>query len=335
MTLWTPGADQIGSPRRPPRKRKCRNRKTQQADARQSAGGPARAAGPGPHRNADDARPYGLPPVGGTASPGWKPTNAPQEASGGNPDHPESPTCGGCTPWRSRIGPAAVPQQGCAHSPPSAAPPSGVDGAIGVAEAFCGGEMHGYLTFRSNAHAVAACTVVSAALGTAAPQPRQVSAIVHGVHCDVTRDLTVYTHDDTPVGGRKEAPPTQAVPPPPRAKQPPLTEADVRRLIADIVRQPLQEGPVQVGQPAQQPVTGAALLPPRAGLAPRMRPYAGVQAAPSSRKSERQHTVRHAAAPRLPERPSDNSADPPRPKAANTAPAGVRGSRLAPMLAPP
>ena len=46
-----------------------------------------------------------------------------------------------------------------------------MDGAVGVAEAFSGGAKHGYLTFRSNAQAVAACAVVSAALGTVAPQP--------------------------------------------------------------------------------------------------------------------------------------------------------------------
>ena len=89
--------------------------------------------------------------------------------------------------------------------------------------------MHGYLTFRSNAHAVVACAVVSAALGTGAPQPGQLPAAVHCVHCDVTCDLIVYTLDDTPIGGRKDAPPTQVA----------LPQADVRRLIADIGRQPL------------------------------------------------------------------------------------------------
>ena len=40
-----------------------------------------------------------------------------------------------------------------------------LDGAEGVAEAFHGGENHGYLTFRAHTQALAACAVVSAALG--------------------------------------------------------------------------------------------------------------------------------------------------------------------------
>ena len=94
-----------------------------------------------------------------------------------------------------------------------------MDGAVGVAEAFSGGEMHGYLTFLSHAHAVAACPVVSAALGTATTQPGQLPAAVHCVHCDVMRHCLVHKHDDTPIGGLKEAPPTQAAPPPPPPHQ--------------------------------------------------------------------------------------------------------------------
>ena len=59
--------------------------------------------------------------------------------------------------------------------------------AVGVAEAFYGGENHGYLTFRTNAQAVAACTLVSAALGTVAPPPGHLSA---AIHC-LMRGLTV------------------------------------------------------------------------------------------------------------------------------------------------
>ena len=59
-----------------------------------------------------------------------------------------------------------------------------MEGAVGVAEAFSGGEMHGYLTFCSNAQAVAACAVVSVALGTVAPQPGQVPAWPHGVYAE-------------------------------------------------------------------------------------------------------------------------------------------------------
>ena len=49
-----------------------------------------------------------------------------------------------------------------------------------MAEAFCGGEIHGYLTFRSNGQAVAACALVIGALGTVAPQQgccRRLSAL--------------------------------------------------------------------------------------------------------------------------------------------------------------
>ena len=65
-----------------------------------------------------------------------------------------------------------------------------------MAEAFSGGENHGYRTFRSNAQAVAACAVVSAALGTVAPPTGQLPAAVHCVHCDVLHGLTVYTWND-------------------------------------------------------------------------------------------------------------------------------------------
>ena len=59
--------------------------------------------------------------------------------------------------------------------------------------------------------------------------------------------------------------------PPARLTAPPPPEANVRRLIADIIRQPPPEGPAQVEQPAQQPVNPQ---PPPAGLAPPIRPEA-------------------------------------------------------------
>ena len=88
-----------------------------------------------------------------------------------------------------------------------------MDGAVGVAEAFFGGENHGYLTFRSNAQVVAACAVVSAALGTVAPPPGQLPAVVHCVHYDVLCGLKVHTRNDAPAEQRREALPTQAAPP--------------------------------------------------------------------------------------------------------------------------
>ena len=121
-----------------------------------------------------------------------------------------------------------------------------------MAEAFSREEMHGYLTFLSNDVAMAACAVVIAALGAIAPQPGQLPAAVRCVHCDVTCGLIVYTRNDAPAGGRKAAHPTQAAPP--RAIHPPLMEADVRRLIADLVRQLPQEQPTQVEEPTQRSV---------------------------------------------------------------------------------
>ena len=71
-----------------------------------------------------------------------------------------------------------------------------MDLAVGVIEATSGAEMHWYLT--SNAHAVVACGVASAALGMAAPLPGQLPAAVHCIHCDVPCGLTVYPRGDVP-----------------------------------------------------------------------------------------------------------------------------------------
>ena len=63
--------------------------------------------------------------------------------------------------------------------------------------------MHGFLTFRS--HTVAACAVVTAALGTVTPPPGQLPVAVHCVHYEVTDSLTVYKRNNTYLGGRTEA----------------------------------------------------------------------------------------------------------------------------------
>ena len=113
-----------------------------------------------------------------------------------------------------------------------------MDGAVGVAEALSGGDNHGYPTFRSNAQAVAACVVASAALGTVAPPPGQLPAAVHCVHYNILRGLTVYTRNDTPAEGQQEVPRR-----PPARRWPPLIETDVRHLIADAIRHPPRENP--------------------------------------------------------------------------------------------
>ena len=85
-----------------------------------------------------------------------------------------------------------------------------MDGAVGVAKASYGGEMHGYLTFCSHAQAVATCALVNAAPGMVAPSAEQLPAAVRCVHYEVTRSLALYKQDHTPLGGRMEAEPTRA-----------------------------------------------------------------------------------------------------------------------------
>ena len=94
-----------------------------------------------------------------------------------------------------------------------------LDGAVGVAEAFYGGENHGYLTFRTNAQAVAAWAKVSAALGTVAPPPGELPAAIHCVYYNVVCGLTVYTRPDAPAEGQRETLPAQEAPP--RTDRPP------------------------------------------------------------------------------------------------------------------
>ena len=90
-----------------------------------------------------------------------------------------------------------------------------------MAEAFHGGENHGYLTFRTHAQALAACAVVSAALGTVAPPPGRLPAAVHCVSNGVVRGLTVHTRHDALGEGRQDTPPAGDAPP--RARATPLS----------------------------------------------------------------------------------------------------------------
>ena len=94
-----------------------------------------------------------------------------------------------------------------------------LDGAEGVAEAFHGGENHGYVTFRAHAQALAACAVVTSALGTVAPPPGRLPAAVYCVSHGVVRDLTVHTRQDAVGEGRQDTLSAGAAPP---ARGPPL-----------------------------------------------------------------------------------------------------------------
>ena len=130
-----------------------------------------------------------------------------------------------------------------------------LDGAEGVAEAFHGGENHGYLTFHAHAQALAACAVVSAALGTVAPPPGRLPAAVHCVSHSVIRDLTVHTRQDALGEGRRDT--LSAGDATPRADCPSLTEVDVWRLIADAVSRPPQVLHTQPREPSRAPTTDA------------------------------------------------------------------------------
>ena len=140
-----------------------------------------------------------------------------------------------------------------------------LDGAEGVAEAFYGGENHGYLTFRAHTQALAACAVVSAALGTVAPPPGRLPAAVHCVNRSVIRDLTVHTQRDAPGEERYDTPSAGAATP--HMDRPSLTEDDVRRLIADAVGGTRQVVHPRPQEPARAPtadaVGGAGRLLPR------------------------------------------------------------------------
>ena len=130
-----------------------------------------------------------------------------------------------------------------------------LDGAEGVAEAFYGGENHGYLTFRAHTQALAACAVVSAALGTVAPPPGRLPAAVHCVNRSVVRDLTVHTQRDAQGEERHDTPSAGAAPP--RVDRPSLTEDDVRRLIAHAVSGPQRVLHPRPHEPAPAPTADA------------------------------------------------------------------------------
>ena len=192
-----------------------------------------------------------------------------------------------------------------------------------MVEAFFGGENHGYLTFRSNAQAVAARTVNSATLGTVAPPPGRLPAAVHCVHYDVMCGLTVYTRHDAPAEGRREALPTQAAP---ALRSAPLTEADVRRLIADAVGQPPRVAPTQARLPTKSRQLTLPTMP--CGPCRRARPppaRLARQPMPPSRGPDRPQPKGPAAAPELQQRRPVAPADSPTPK---TTGMDGRGSRL-------
>ena len=161
-----------------------------------------------------------------------------------------------------------------------------LDGAEGVAEAFHGGENHGYLTFRAHAQALAACAAVSAALGTVAPPPGRLLAAVHCVSHSVVRDLTVHTRQNALGEGRQDTLSAGAAPP--RADRPSLTEEDVRRLIADAVSKQPQVLHPQPQEPSWAPTADAvgdagrpvprAPPPPRRALRRSKRPPPGREA---------------------------------------------------------
>ena len=110
-------------------------------------------------------------------------------------------------------------------------------------------------TFRTHAHALTVCAVVNAALGTEAPPPGRLPAAVHCVSRSVVRDLTVHTRQDALGEGRPYTP--SAGDAPPRADRPSLTEADVRRFIADAVSRPPQVLHTQPRVPSRAPTTDA------------------------------------------------------------------------------
>ena len=185
-----------------------------------------------------------------------------------------------------------------------------LDGAEGVAEEFYGGENHGYLTFRAHTQALAACAVVSAALGTVAPPPGRLPAAVHCVDRSVIRDLTVHTQRDAPGEERHCTPSAWAAPP--HTDRPSLTEDDVRRLIADAVGGTRQEVHPRPQEPTRVPtadaVSGAGRPLPR-GPPP-------ARQAPISRERDPALPRDGAAPERSPEATAARVIPPARPQAA-------------------
>ena len=185
-----------------------------------------------------------------------------------------------------------------------------LDGAEGVAEAFYGGENHGYLTFRAHTQALAACAVASPALGTVAPPPGRLPAAVHCVNRSVIRDLTVHTQRDAPGEKRHDTPAAGAAPP--RMDRPSLTEDDVRRLIADAVGGTQQVVHPRPQEPARAPTAdavGGAGRPLPRGPPP-------AQQAPISRERDPALPGGGAAPERSPEVTAARVTPPARPRAA-------------------
>ena len=120
-------------------------------------------------------------------------------------------------------------------------------------------------------------------------------------------------------------------PPPPRALiRPPFTAADVWRLVIDVVCQPPQEKPAQVGLPTQRPVAdtaGIAVWPLRTGQPPPPPPPVRPddRTTPLSQRPDCQLTASGDAASELHKRRPENSISSPKPNATST---GGRGSRL-------
>ena len=216
---------------KPPRKRQRNNKESRQPAAQSPAGTP--------HRLPVHAL-AGTQTTPGLLAPRAQQARLPQD---GVPRTPQRHRTGVTQTTPGLRGPGCAPPSGAMQAPqqPRAADPPTVlhirrlptgwsrrhladrfmwlDGAEGVAEAFYGGENHGYLTFRAHTQALAACAVVNAALGKVAPPPGRLPAAVHCVNRSVVRDLTVYTQRDAQGEERHDTPSAGAAPP---ARGPPL-----------------------------------------------------------------------------------------------------------------
>ena len=216
---------------KPPRKRQRHNKEGRQPAAQSPAGTPHRLPA---HALA------GTQTTPGLLAPRAQQARPPQD---GAPRTPQKHRAGVTQTTPSLRGPGYAPPTGATQAPqqPRTADPRTVlhirrlptgwshrhltdrfmwlDGAEGVAEAFHGGENHGYLTFCAHTRALAACAVVSAALGTIAPLPGRLPAAIHCVSRSVVRGLTVHTRQDAQGEERQDTPSAGAAPP---ARRPPL-----------------------------------------------------------------------------------------------------------------
>ena len=230
-------------------------------------GHPAQATGARSDGDPNDAGPPGPLCTAGTTATGRRPRTPQKHRTGVTQTTPGLQGPG----YASPSGAMKAPQQPRAADPGTVLPirrlPTGwscrhladrsmwLDGAEGVAEAFYGGENHGYLTFRAHTQALAACAIVSAALGTVAPPPGRLPAAVHCVNRSVIRDLTVHTQQDAPGEERHDT--TSAGAAPPHMDRPSLTEDDVRRFIADAVGGTQQVVHPRLQEPARAPTADA------------------------------------------------------------------------------